>query len=309
MSILFYCNFPNQKKWITSIKNKFVDQKIYTINQKFNYEKIDYLIIWNLPEKIFSRFKNLKIIFSLGAGIDHIINLPSYKNIPIVRLKDPIMALRMSNHVLSQVLNYQLKLQYYQRSQTTKTWLGEKETLLNHEIRIGILGCGFLGERVGKLLKKLKYQVIGFKNSNKKTTKSFPIYIKPYLKKFIKECDIIVVILPFTTATKNFINYSFLKKMKKKSLLINVGRGQTVNEKDLVRHLKTNDDFFASLDVFQKEPLSTSNELWTLPNVTITHHIAAITDIDSAVNQMYIRYLNYKKTGKIKSDLKIKKGY
>ena len=115
MSILFYCNFPNQKKWLQSVKKKFKQDKVYTINSKIDYKKIKYAIIWNLPDKILKKLTNLKIIFSLGAGVDHITNLPSYKNTPILRIKDPKMAERMSYHVHSQILIYQLKLNLFQR--------------------------------------------------------------------------------------------------------------------------------------------------------------------------------------------------
>ena len=178
MNILFYCTFPNQKKWIQSIKKKFKREKVHTIKDNINFQDMDIAIVWNLPNKILSKLTNLKIIFSLGAGVDHILNLPGYKGIPIVRIKDPNMATRMSNHVLSQILYYQLKLTLFQKPQQSKQWLEEKETLLNNEIKVGILGTGFLGTFIGKYLQQLNYKVIGFKNSPAKSKISFPIYTK-----------------------------------------------------------------------------------------------------------------------------------
>ena len=82
------------------------------------------------------------------------------------------MQLRMFNHVLSQILNYQLKLKDYHLAQTKKKWLNEKYTLQNKEITIGVLGLGYLGNFVAKKLQYLNYKVIGFKNSRtKKKTK------------------------------------------------------------------------------------------------------------------------------------------
>ena len=106
------------------------------------------------PDKVLNKLQNLKVIFSLGAGVDHIINLPSYNNTPIFRIKDPNMAERMSYHVHSQILIYQLKLNLFQKAQIKKKWLGEMETLLNNDITVGILGTGFLGSSVGKYLQK-----------------------------------------------------------------------------------------------------------------------------------------------------------
>jgi len=309
MSILFHCTFPNQKEWLQSVKKKFKQHKIYTINDKTNFNTIKYAIIWNLPDKILKKLTNLKIIFSLGAGVDHIINLPSYKDTPILRVKDPNMAERMSYHVHSQILTYQLKLNLFQKAQIKRKWMGEQETLLNNQITVGILGSGFLGTNVGSYLKKLGYKVIGFKKSIPKKNIPFPVYTMNKIENFIKSSDIVVSILPYTEKTKNFINQRFLEQMKKNSLLINIGRGASLNEEHLLKHLKKNKNFYASLDVFKHEPLPRSHKFWKQPNVTITPHAAALTHIDSSTDLIYERYLVYKKTGKIKSDVNLKKGY
>ena len=169
MSILFYCNFTNKKKWLQIIKKKFPENKVFTINDNPDFLKIEYAIVWNLPDSIMKKLKNLKIVFSLGAGVDHIINLPSYNKTPIVRVKDINMAERMSYHVHSQILTYQLKLNLFQKAQIQKKWLGEQYTKLNKDITVGIIGLGFLGHYVGKYLLKINYKVIGFKRENKKT--------------------------------------------------------------------------------------------------------------------------------------------
>ena len=97
--------------------------------------------------------------------------------------------------------------------------------------------------------------------------------------------------------------------MKKNALLINVGRGSTLYEKPLIAHLKKNQQFFVSLDVFEEEPLPKSSTLWQLPNVTITPHVASLTVVDTAVKYMHSKYLQYKKNGKIKNDVDFRKGY
>ena len=180
---------------------------------------------------------------------------------------------------------------------------------LNNQIQVGILGAGFIGTIVGQNLQKLNYNVAGFKNTSVKKKNFFQIYSKNKLNDFIKSSDIIISILPSTPNTTNFINKNFLRKMKKKSLLINVGRGTSVNEKDLISHLKSNKNFYASLDVFKEEPLSKKHPLWSLKNVTITPHIAGVTVLDSAIDQMHNRWLQIIKTEKIKNDVNLKKGY
>jgi len=313
MNILVHCNFSNNKKWEKAIRKKFRGENIFTLRDEPKLEKIDCAIIWNIPNEILGKLINLKLIFSMGAGVDHILKLSNYNKTPIIRVKDPSMAIRMSYHVLSQILEYQLNLKFFQNAQLKKLWLEdlqyEKQVKLNNEITVGILGVGFLGSYVGKYLKKLEYNIVGLKNSISKTKSPFPIFTSAKKNYFIKNSDIIVSILPSTKDTNDFINADFLQKMKKKSLLINVGRGATINEKDLINHSKKNKDFFASLDVLKNEPLPKKSPLWVSSNITITPHVASLTVVDIIVEQMHKSLLNYKKNKKIKNDVDLRKGY
>ena len=127
--------------------------------------------------------------------------------------------------------------------------------------------------------------------------------------KFIKNSDIIVSILPATPETDNIINASFLKKMKKKSCLINIGRGNAIDESALIEHSKRNKEFFAYLDVFKNEPLKSSSKLWSLPNISITPHVAGVTAIESATEYMFKKYKIFKRNHQLKSDVESSKSF
>ena len=235
MNIFFYATYSNQHEFLNTLIKKFKNDKIFTINDNIDLSKIDVAMVWNLPSNIFKKMINLKAIFSIGAGVDHILKLPDIRNLPIIRVKDPTMRIRMYNHVLSQILIFQLKLKIYDEAQRKKIWVNEIYTPLNNELTIGIMGLGYIGNYVALQIKKLGYNVIGFKRNNLTKNTTFEIFDKSCLKEFIKNSDIIVSILPDTKQTKNFINTNFLKKMKDSSLLINIGRGSAVNELDLIR--------------------------------------------------------------------------
>jgi glyoxylate/hydroxypyruvate reductase A len=309
MNILFHASFANQDEFLKSLRKKFFSHKIFTLDQNVPLDKIEVALVWNLPDKILKKLKNLKIIFSLGAGVDHILKLPSYKNTPIIRIQDPNMRSRMLNHVLAQILIYQLKLTEYNKAQQKNIWLDERHTSLNKDLTIGVLGVGYLGKFIANKLKSLNYNVIGYKNTISAAKYSIPIYYKKSLKTFLKLSDIIVSVLPATKETRDLINKSFLNQMKKKSLLINIGRGSSLNEMDLLKHIKQNNYFFASLDVFKKEPLPKNSKLWKNQNITVTPHVAAITDVDSSINYIFSKFEQFRTNGKIKSDVKIKNGY
>ncbi len=308
MTILFYSKFVNSKEWKRNIKKKFNNKKIISIYDKNKFDKVDIAIVWNLPNNILNKLPNLKIIFSLGAGVDHILKLNDYNGTPIVRIKDPLMGELMYYYVLSQILNFQIGINEYKLAQSKKLWRKEILPALSKDLTIGILGFGFLGSVVGKFLARNNYKIIGYKKTKLKKEK-IKMYYNKQLPTFIKSSDILVNILPNTKDTVNFVNSKFLKLMKKKSLLISIGRGSTVNETDLFKYLKKNKLFYASLDVFKNEPLSKKNPLWSLPNINITPHVASITVMNSAIDLIYKRYSRYISTKKIKSDVNLSKGY
>ena len=78
MNIYFYATFSNQDEFLASVKKKFKSHKIFTKNDNIKLDIIDVALVWKLPNKILKKLTNLKIIFSLGAGVDHILNLPSF---------------------------------------------------------------------------------------------------------------------------------------------------------------------------------------------------------------------------------------
>ena len=311
MSILFHCPWHNNKEWLEVIKKQFKNKKIYILKDKPDLSKIECAIIWNISNHTLSKMSNVKILFSLGAGVDHITELKSYRGQPIIRLKDPFMAERMANHVLSQILFYQLNLKSFQEAQLINKWMNKyDEPALNNNMIIGILGVGYLGSFVGKQLQRYGYNIIGFKNSKPNVKYSFPVFYKKIsLKKFLRQCDVLICILPSTSETHHMIDGNFLQEMKKKALLINVGRGSTLYEKALITHLKKHKQFYASLDVFEKEPLPKPSALWKFSNVTVTPHIGSLTVVDTAVKYMFKKYQQYKKNGKIKNDVDLTKGY
>ena len=217
MTILFHnTTFDKIDIWKKTIKRYFKNEKIVTIKDHNKLCDVKYAIIWNLPNEVFSKLTNLKIIFSMGAGIDHILKSKNYnRKIPIIRIKDPEMGKRIANYSLAQILNYQLNFKTFQNSQTKRYWSGERTPIDNIDLTVGILGLGYLGTYIARLLHKLNYNIIGYKKSSKKIS-NFKIYTGKNLTKFIKQSDIIVSILPSTIETDNFINKIFLQKMKKK---------------------------------------------------------------------------------------------
>ena len=310
MTILFHnTTFDKIDVWKKTIKKYFKNEKIISIKDYKNFNDVNCAIIWNLPDNILSRLKNLQVIFSMGAGVDHILKLKNYnKKIPIIRIKDEEMGERIANYSLAQILNYQLNFKIFQNSQIKQYWSGERTPIDNKNLTVGILGLGFLGNHIAKLLNKLNYNVIAYKK-NRAKVKNVKIYTGKNIISFIKSSDVIISILPSTAQTNNIVDKKFLKNMKKNSCLINIGRGNAIEEKDLLNHLKKNKNFYAYLDVFKDEPLKSSSQFWKLQNVTITPHVAGVTAIEPSVKYMYSKYKKLRKNKNVKSDVNPSDGY
>ena len=87
MSILFHCNWPNKKEWISKIRKKFYKEKIYIWPNLKNKDSIKYAIVWDIPKGNLKKLSKLKLIFSLGAGVDHLFKDPQLPRLPIIELK------------------------------------------------------------------------------------------------------------------------------------------------------------------------------------------------------------------------------
>ncbi len=121
------------------------------------------------------------------------------------------------------------------------------------------------------------------KKNKKYNIKNIKFVHSANIHKFIKNIDYVINLLPLTEETSKFININFFKKMKKSSYFISLGRGQTVEEKDLIFALENNLILGAGIDVFENEPLSMNSKLLKLKNVVLTPHIGNI-------NQKYWKY-------------------
>ena len=142
-----------------------------------------------------------------------------------------------------------------------------------------IVGFGDIGSRIGKLCYQSGLEVNVIKND---LNKGIPNYVnKSYtlnsLKKAVIDNDFVINLLPLTTSTYSIFNKEIFLNMKPDSYFINVGRGQSVNEYDLIESLKNKQIMGAALDVFSKEPLSNNSPLWEMKNVIITPHIANLS--------------------------------
>jgi phosphoglycerate dehydrogenase-like enzyme len=139
---------------------------------------------------------------------------------------------------------------------------------------VGILGLGSIGQEIARKASMLGMRVIGVKNNPVPLEGVGIVYGPTEMDEVFKQSDYVINLLPDTPETIGLIDKSFFSLMKKSACFINLGRGSTVNQADLIDALQTKTICALVSDVYEKEPLPEDSPLWKLDNVILTPHIA-----------------------------------
>jgi glyoxylate/hydroxypyruvate reductase len=249
---------------------------------------IDYAMVWGPQASLFKRIPNVKAIFSLGAGVDHILNAGTVPaHLPVVRYIGDDLTARMGEYVAMQCLMHLRQHTLMNAQQEAKIWRQQPQPAAS-EIRVGILGLGVMGAHCAKVLQAIGFQVSGWSRSPKQLDGVNTFAGLEDLDVFLAETDFLVCLLPHTPDTFHLINTAFLKKLARNSvlggpILINAGRGKCQVDADILAALQDGTLKAASLDVFETEPLPQASPFWALPNCFITPHAAAWSDRSAVV--------------------------
>ena len=257
-----------------------------------NVEDITYAAAWLPPPDELKRFSNLKVIFSLGAGVDAILGDPTLpQGIPIVRVNDDDLTSRMSEYIVQHVLMHHRQQRRIDENQRNKIWDPFPQHVAS-AITVGIMGLGVLGSDAARKLLMMGFNVAGWSRSVKHIDGVKSFAGAAAFDEFLGETDILVSLLPATADTDGIINKALISKLSRRGpfgapILINAGRGRAQVEDDILECLISGALYAATLDVFRKEPLPTTSRLWLHPRVTLTPHMAADSDPETICRYVY----------------------
>jgi glyoxylate/hydroxypyruvate reductase A len=240
---------------------------------------IHYACVWNPPPGLLAGFPNLKAIFSLGAGADEILADPKLPDVPVVRVVDSDLTMRMTEYVVLHVLMHHRRQRLYDAQQRERLWR-EHDQPAASEVSVGMMGLGVLGTTAAWMLHRIGFKVVGWSRTQKTLPGIETFHGPAGLETFLRRSEILVVLLPATPATRGIINLDNLRRLKfsgalRGAYLINAGRGSLQVDADILSALEEGTLSGATLDVFPGEPLSVASPLWDNPKVTITPHNAA----------------------------------
>jgi len=245
-------------------------------------EDIEAALAWQPPKGLLKTLPNLRLIVSVGAGVDALLADPDLPRVPMVRFVDPDLTGRMTEYVALHVLYHHRRMSEFGELQQRKVWKYLAEPAA-HEVRVGLMGLGVLGSAAAAALRVFGYQVRGWSRSPKSIQGVACFAGEAELDAFLADTDILAVLLPLTPATRGILNRKLIARLSRQGrdprlpgpVLINAGRGGLQVDADILASLQAGELYAASLDVFETEPLPHSSPLWSHPRVVITPHNAA----------------------------------
>jgi len=272
----------------------------------------DILVAWGWTDirPLYLAAPRLKWVHALSAGVEGLICPEIQASDIILTNSKGIHGIPVSEHVFSLMLAFTRGLNLLIRRQLDKKW--ERVTTDEiHEKTIGIVGLGSIGREIAKKAKGLGMEVVATKQEM--TTEIFvdKLYKPEQLHEMLAVCDFVVVALPLTEKTAGLFTLEEFKAMKPTAYFFNIARGAIVREAALAKALQLGIIKGAGLDVFEAEPLPADSPLWSMDNVIITPHLAAISPcyLDRAVKLFVDNLTRYTQNREMFNIVDKKKGY
>ena len=309
MNIYIACELNNLEKKI--IKNNLKKHNLYFSNLTFkkiadnNFLKCE-IVFGNIPPDWIKQSSKIKWLQLEKTGFAEYSNVKKNflnKDVIITNLKS-FFAHQVAQTVMAGIFSFYRGLDIFTLLKKEKKWIGDpiraKLEILNDK-NILFFGKGSINQEIAKYIKlfNCKYSFID-SNSN-----------KSFFTKKLKKAEIVICALPGTTKTKMLFNEKMINSLSKKTILVNVGRGNLINEKHLIKKLKNNGIKGAILDVTAEEPLRKNNPLWSCPNLILTQHTGGgyKDEIMDKVNFFLDNFQRYLKKSKVLNKINPMKGY
>jgi glyoxylate/hydroxypyruvate reductase A len=280
--------------WVERFTRLLPDRPVVVLGEPFDRRAVHYVVTWGPKPGSLSGLPNLDVIFSLGAGVDHLMTYPDLPEVPVVRIAQDDLTHRMSEYVVLHCLMHLRDQHRYAAQQRERQWRDDRFPPRANEVRVGMLGFGVLGQDAARKLQVMGFDVAGWSRTPK-PVEGFRVYAGDEIDAFLARTDILVSLLPLTPDTRGILNRGLFRKLARKGrlggpVLINAGRGGLQVEADILSCLEDGTLRAATLDVFETEPLPPDSPLWTHPRVTVTPHNAAVSEPEATaryiVNQI-----------------------
>ncbi len=232
-------------------------------------------VCWDPVHGTLAKMPNLRLIHSIGAGVDNLIADPDLPRLPVCRIRDDDLAVAMAEYVHWGTLWFQRQFDRILQNAAERKWERFPQQPAS-AVPVGILGLGSIGSVVAKRLRDAGYPVHGwsrrFRDLDGVTCHTGP----DGLGEVLAASQVLVCLLPLTPETRGLLNAETLSRLPRGAALILCSRGEHLVRPDLVALLRTGHLRGAIIDVFETEPLSPDDPIWAEPGVLVTPHMSAL---------------------------------
>jgi phosphoglycerate dehydrogenase-like enzyme len=252
-------------------------------------KEAEIILAWQIPGEVLKRAKQLKWFSSIGAGNEGLVKNPHLPG-TVLLTKATVYGEMMAEYVFAYLLYFSRNVAKHMKDQRKKAWDQVRPLRLSGKV-LGVLGLGSVGKEIAKRGKQFGMNVLGVKRVPEPVENVDQVFGPGDLGNVIPRVDYLINVLPLTPETYHILGKREIRLMRKGAFLFNIGRGKTIDEKALKKVLQTK-RIQAVLDVFEREPLPSQSEFWSMKNVIVTPHVSGIS-LPEEISEEFVG--NYKR--------------
>lgn len=247
------------------------------------------LLTWRLPPRALTRLPHLRWLQAAGAGVDHLIGRDDLPESVTLSRSLGRFGVQAAEYVVGYLLHHLLAVDAYRRDQESARWQPRLRPLLA-DLTVGVLGLGSLGSTIAERLAGFGAEVIGICRHARPADHVRRVVAADRWRSALPYCQALVLAAPLTPATRGMVDGDALRQLPQGALLINVARGELIDEGALLEALRSGHLGGAVLDAFSQEPLPADDPLWSEPGAWLTPHVAGPSEIESIADEFADNY-------------------
>lgn len=298
----------SSQAWRDAFEEQIPDLPIRFWPDAGELKDIEYLAFMHPDFDRLPAFPNLKAMFSRAAGVEDIVQHPKLPKVPLGKVEPPGGDPMMTEYVVMHVLRFHREMPACQAAQANREWR-RAPILRPEQRRVGFLGFGMMAKAPALVLQSLGFKVSAWVRSPRQAPEVAMFHGRDQLEAFLGQTDIAVCLLPLTAETDGIFCARTFAMMPKGAMLVNVGRGKHVVDKDLIAALDSGQLSHAALDALWPEPLPPESPLWLHPRVTVMPHVARRPTVSQLVTELAANIRSLEGGGRLLQEVDLALGY
>jgi glyoxylate/hydroxypyruvate reductase A len=298
----------NAQAWHDTFREQIPDLPIRIWPHVGESKDIKYLAFMHPDFDLLPAFPNLRAMFTRSAGVESFVDHPKRPKVPLGKVEPPGGDPMMTEYVVMHVLRFHRDMPAYQAAQANREWR-RAPIIRPEQRRVGFLGFGMMAKAPALVLQSLGFKVSAWVRSPRQAAEVPLFHGRDQLPSFLGQTDIAVCLLPLTADTEGIFCAATFAMMPKGAMLVNVGRGKHVVDKDLIAALDSGQLSYAALDALWPEPLPPESPLWRHPKVTVMPHVARRPTVAQLVTEVAANIRSLEAGGQLLQEIDVRRGY